>query len=646
MNFRLRQEKQTTDHWRILVCRLCVLLFLHSCARLLLFSCNHKFFGGENLLDIVWSFAVGLRFDIATLAAANLPVWIFWSLPCRIRSWKWPNIPAELWFVAVNFLALFVNVVDARYFSFTIRRLSGDILRSSVMLSENPSIYLDMLTRYWYLAAVGVIFAVVLLAISHRLSLVGKTQKIGGRDYFYFLVSSVALIVCIRGGFQSQPLKPAEIHLYAPTARMATLVNNSAFNVYHTRKSRNLPSPELFNVPDGGAFDVLLPDANDVATLPRPNFKGRNVFVLILESFSAEYVGALDGKYKDNGRDLTPFFDSLIARGYVFDGFANGMTSADGLTSVLLGIPALFDSFYTASAYGGNRVDPLASALRRDGYETIFFYGGKKNSCHFDSIRKTAEVEKYYCKSDYDGPGSDNGGCGIFDEEFLQFAARKIDGVQKPFFAVLFTLSSHHPYVYPRRLHGKFPRGEEPLQELIGYTDYALEKFFKTAEKMDWYKNTVFIIVADHTAGHVQRYYRNAVGRYSIPIVVFDPNGQLVGKSDVVAQQIDLPQTILNLLGSEQKCFSFGHDLFDASAPKFAVEYVNGCYQLISRDYVCQFDGKKTIGLYGREDFLLENNLADDPEHAEERSKLENALKAFLRHYCTALDGNTMGDGD
>jgi phosphoglycerol transferase MdoB-like AlkP superfamily enzyme len=364
------------------------------------------------------------------------------------------------------------------------------------------------------------------------------------------------------------------------------------------------------------------------------------VFVIILESFSAEYVGALDKQFKKPSKShFTPFLDSLIGKSYVFDGFANGMTSIDGLTSILLGVPRMFDSSYIVSAYAENAVNSLASILKKSGYTTLFFYGGRSNSCNFDSLRSKAQVDEYYCMYDYDGPSSDASGWGVYDGEFFQFVARKVNGTKSPFLAVLFTLSSHHPYIYPQRLHGQFPKGSGPLQELIAYTDYSLEKFFETAEKMDWYKDTIFVLVADHTANATQEYYKNSLGRYSIPLMFFDPNGELVGKSDEVAQQVDIMPSILDLVGSEHVYFSFGNSLFDGDAPRFAVSHEGGISQVITKDFLCRFDGKEVTALYKRSDFLLEKNLVNDSTYSEKKLELMEFLKIFLQWYsCSILD--------
>jgi phosphoglycerol transferase MdoB-like AlkP superfamily enzyme len=500
-----------------------------------------------------------------------------------------------------------------------------------------------MFVEYWYIVVSGLVLAYALVLAAFKFSLTNKTDKIRKRDFAYSFVSIILLILCVRGGLQRKSLKSVDSNIYAPNIRMACLVNNSAFNIFHTREKVNLPRYDYFADDDGKLWKISPRHRPGKFCDTCADFQGKNVFIIILESFSAEYIGALDREFKElPDTTFTPFLDSLIERSYIFDGFANGTTSIDGLTSMVLSIPPLLDIPYIVSTYSENVVNSLASILKKDGYKTLFFYGGKGNSCNFGSLVSKAQFDECYCQYDYDGPSSNISGWGVYDEEFFQFVARKVDKTKNPFCSVLFSLSSHHPFLYPQRLHGKFPKGSEKLQELIAYTDYSLQKFFETAEKMDWYKNTLFVLVADHIASPQQRYYQNTLGGYSIPIIFFDPNGKLIGKSNEVAQQIDVMPSILDLVGSKHNYFSFGSSLFDQNAPRFVIGRKDGIYQLIAKDFVCKFDGENVIGLYRRSDFLLENNLAEDPEYFVEKENLQDFTKAFLQQYGKSLRNNSM----
>ena len=124
---------------------------------------------------------------------------------------------------------------------------------------------------------------------------------------------------------------------------------------------------------------------------------------------------------------------------------------------------------------------------------------------------------------------------------FLIFFADELNKKEKPFFATFFSLSSHHPYKIPKEHEGKFRKGEHPILEAVGYTDYSLKKFFEKAEKQSWFDNTLFVITADHTSYRINEKYNNAVGAVKIPIAFYKSGDTtLVGERSEVVQQIDI----------------------------------------------------------------------------------------------------------
>ena len=493
--------------------KILVLSALFFVARVLFFCCNYHLLKSISPCLLAQAFFVGARIDLATIFTLNLPIFILWFLPIRLKSNVIVAKSLDLLFFGINFLALLVNVVDAKYFSFSFRRLSGDIFSETVLLTENPEVYLKMIEQFWCVTLVGLSIFIALCWASFRLPVTKKTKKIPWREYAYFVAFVALCVICVRGGLQGKPLKPGDTFACTQEPTTASLANNSAFNIFHTRKKESVRSLVYFSEDDPNLM-VCSPRHHPKSPL-FGKFRGKNVFVLILESFSGEYVGAIDRRYKKEGAaTFTPFLDSLIKKSYTFDAFANGRISVNALTSVATGVPSLFDSTFIVSRYAENNIVAWPKLLGDQGYQTLFFYGGKRNSCHFDSVRVKAGMRSYFCCEDYDGPSKDMRAWGVYDDRFFQFVAKKVNETKEPFVSMLFTLSSHHPFCYPEEFNGQFPKHELILPEFIAYADYSLRKFFETAEKMDWYKDTIFILVADHTAAHGDHYYVNNLGRY------------------------------------------------------------------------------------------------------------------------------------
>ncbi|MDE6432004.1 MAG: sulfatase-like hydrolase/transferase, partial [Opitutales bacterium] len=535
--------------------KILALLGLFFAARVLFLCCNYHLLRSASTHLLIRAFFIGAYVDIMTIFTVNVLVFLIWFLPVRWKANATVVRCSNLLFFVVNFLALFVNVVDAKYFSFSYRRMSSDIFKETVLLTEDPEVYVEMLKQFWYVTLTGCLMLVALFFTSFKFRVVRKIQRVSWREYVVFIIGVAVGIICIRGGFYRRSLKTIDTLAYIDEPIVASLANNSALNIIHTFKQKSLSQVHYFQT-DDEALAFYSPKHQPMTSLAG-KFRGKNVVIIILESFSGEYVGGIDQQFKKEGtRSFTPFLDSLMEKSYVFDAFANGRISVDALVSIAIGIPPLFDSTFVVSRYAENVVAAWPKLLSKAGYQTMFFCGGHRNSCHFDRARLKAGLKAYFNRGDYDGPKEDIRAWGVYDDRFLQFVARKVDATKQPFVSVVFTLSSHHPYLYPAEFNGKFPKDVIPLPEFIAYADYSLQKFFETAEKMDWYKDTIFILVADHTSGQQQPYYVNNVGGFSIPLIIFDPNGGLVGRSDTVVQQIDIMPTILNLLGYDQPYFA------------------------------------------------------------------------------------------
>ncbi|MDR0679743.1 MAG: sulfatase-like hydrolase/transferase [Puniceicoccales bacterium] len=626
------------------------LFVLFSLVRLLFLVCNHSFFTDVSIGNIGLAFLVGLRVDLCLISLICAPTIALYLLP--MKRLRFVIFLADLWcFLAVS-AAVIVNVFDFGYFPFTFRRLGGEIFGQGELLTESFSVCWSALLLYWYLVLCGAVLLCCTWYISFKI-----TPRDGNREYRFcvndclrFLLSAVLLTIGIRGGFQIvRPFRTVQLPIFVGTGNEQFIANNSFLNVIHTKRGDSISNFQFFQ--DQNELNKLFTPIHSAKNFSplHGKFAGKNVVILILESFTAQNVGFLDREYKDYpGRTFTPFLDELLAKSLYFDGFANGTVSVDALTSVLMGVPPLLESAFAKSAFMCNKVDPMPEIMKRMGYSVLFLHGGRKNACEFDTARAYSGIEKYVCKRDFFEryPQISKSEVmvhwGIYDEEWLQFVSEVLSETKPPFCAVVFTLSSHTPFAVPKRYKGTFPTGEHPLQKVTAYSDFALRRFFESAQKTDWYGDTIFILCADHTSCATERYYQKSLGGYSIPFAIFDPSGELHGKSNMVAQQVDIMATVLDLIGYDEPYFSFGHSLFDEKAPHFAVSYRNGIYQIVTDKYVLQFNNNSVVGFYLRSDFLLEHNLIHSAEYEHDMMQLEAFFKAFLQQYSYSLRMNKM----
>jgi phosphoglycerol transferase MdoB-like AlkP superfamily enzyme len=233
------------------------------------------------------------------------------------------------------------------------------------------------------------------------------------------------------------------------------------------------------------------------------------------------------------------------------------------------------------------------------------------------------------------------GNWGIWDEEYLQYFAKNINQQQQPFFSTLFTLSSHHPFEVPKKYAGKFKTGDLPVYQSVGYADFALKRFFETAKQMPWFNNTLFVLCADHTGLSGDYFYSNLLGSHAIPIVYYMNNSNLKGIDSAVTQQLDIMPSILDYLNYPKNYFSFGKSVFDTTKTGAALTFNSDFYQYIEKDYVLQFDGTNTIGLFNyTKDSTLKNNLIT--KETAILKQMEQQTKARIQTYEQRLINNKM----
>jgi phosphoglycerol transferase MdoB-like AlkP superfamily enzyme len=322
------------------------------------------------------------------------------------------------------------------------------------------------------------------------------------------------------------------------------------------------------------------------------------------------------------------------------ESFSNGRKSIDAMPSALTSIPMMTEPFLL-TPYSSNKLNSLASLLGAEGYHTAFFHGAPNGSMGFDSYANAIGFHQYYGMDQYPDKSHFDGSWGIWDEEFFQFYADKMNGFQQPFCTALFSVSSHHPFVVPDRYKGKFPEGEVPIHQCIAYTDYALRRFFETASKMPWYPNTLFVITGDHTSQSVRLAYKTNIGAFRVPVVFFKPDGSLKRKVDGLAQQIDIMPSVLGYLGYSKPFLAFGRNLFDSRQEPFVITYTSSTYQLVMDNHLFLFNGQMQTGFYAyRTDTLLTSNAVGSNPELER--KMEGKIKAFIQQYNNRMITNRM----
>ncbi len=430
------------------------------------------------------------------------------------------------------------------------------------------------------------------------------------------------MVGAIRGGDfkkSTRPINMVDANRHVNSSIQAGIVLNTPFCIIRTINKKSVKKVEYLS------NEEVIQLVKPIKQYDRKVHKKPNVVLIIIESYGREYSGAFnpDTKIKDY-KSYTPFVDSLAQHSLIFtNAYANGYKSIHGMSSILSGIPSFKDAF-TSTPYANQKIESLVSVLENFGYHTSFFHGAENGSMGFLGYSNILGIDKYFGRNEYNNDTDFDGYWGIWDEPFLQFMKEKLDEEKEPFFSTVFTISSHEPYIIPEKYKETFPEGDIIMHKCVRYTDYALRRFFDEAKKEHWYNNTLFVLVADHANLIYYPEYRKALNINTIPILFYHPDGRYIGINNLLAQQIDIYPTIVDMIGFNKPFRSWGRSLISDQEEPFIVRY-SGYYYYFYDKYVCCFDGEKLIGFYELNDKAMKNNLINENK--------EIVIKALARKY-------------
>lgn len=537
-------------------------LIVYTLLRFVFLVWNWGFLRNLSTSDIFWAFLNGIRFDLSVLAISVglCFLGLVWMTGKSLLRRIWINF-----FIVFNSVLYLINIADIELFNFTAKRFSASAF---YMVGEGN------VTNYIY-PYLGLILVAALLIGGYAYLCIKLSKKF---NYKFDLKSKAALtmsvflvsILCSRGGVQLKPLTFVDAKLFE-NSYANNLVLNSSFTILKSLGHNSLQKVSYFKNDEM----LSLLNAQDIKPVEFKT-KKMNVVVLVLESFSQEYLSL-------RNPEATPFLNRLQTKGLVFDNtFANGRRSIEGMAAILSGIPALMEEPFINSEFSANQIIGIGTLLASSNYHTSFFHGSANGSMHFDRFTKSVGISNYFGLNEYPEKSDNDGTWGIYDEPFLNWTCNQLTGFNPPFFTTIFTLSSHQPYNLPQKYQDRFVDERAPILKSVRYTDFAVEQFMKCAEKQSWYKDTIFVVTADHT-GPPLNADASFQSRYRIPLIFFSSDPTFLNKIDhrQLSQQIDILPTLLDLLGIEHKNRNFLSRSLLQSGPKIVVLYADGQYELV-----------------------------------------------------------------
>jgi len=443
--------------------------------------------------------------------------------------------------------------------------------------------YLDYPQEVFSMLVHGHLFAMLstlLLAsltsvYSYRLLCRAFTQPPSLKKASNLPILMAALIICLfaaRGTLNHRPLNPALVY-FSQDSLVNSLVLNSTYSVAFALKNMGneksasnlygtMSRQKIIDTVKKASYRKQFV-AGNIPTLAhnKPFVSGvkKNLVIILEESLGARFVGEL------GGLDITPELDKLYQQGWGFDNlYATGTRSVRGIEAITTGFTPSPSRSVVKLSKSQHNFFSLADVLSQEGYKTQFIYGGES---HFDNMKSFFLGNGFNDIVDInhiDNPQFISS-WGVSDEDLFNQADKeltKLSNSTEPFFSLVFTSSNHDPFDIPQ---GKvsLPKGHNPenyKRDLaIKYADYALGKFINKAKTRSYWENTVFLIVADHDV-RVFGSEPVPLKSFHIPAVIL--NSDMKSKRDPrLVSQIDLPVTLMSLLGIDQATPMQGFDL-------------------------------------------------------------------------------------
>jgi phosphoglycerol transferase MdoB-like AlkP superfamily enzyme len=282
------------------------------------------------------------------------------------------------------------------------------------------------------------------------------------------------------------------------------------------------------------------------------------MIMISVESLSAEFLGVYG-----NSQGLTPKLDELASKGLRFDWmFATGTRTVRGLEALSLGVPPVPGQSIVRRP-NNEQLASLGEVLEDNGFKNFFLYGGYG---YFDNMNAFFGANDYTVidRTDFkkDSIVFENV-WGVADESLYSNTLTTVDASVRAgnrVFAHVMTTSNHRPFTYPGgRIDIPSPGGREGA---VKYTDYAIGKFIADARQKDWFKDTLFVIVADHCASSAGK-SKLPVEKYRIAALFYAPDMLEPGVYERRASQIDLVPTLIDILGAKGDEHFFGQSLFE-----------------------------------------------------------------------------------
>lgn len=492
-------------------------------------------------------FAVGLLYDICTILYA-LPIFIIISIliPQKIRKLR-----------PFNFSILFTTVYLLSFNAIAELLFWDEFGTRFNFIAVDYLVYTHEVVKNIYESyhIIPILLCIAIFATIITFLLMKNLNSTVQKPFIPLVLSTTLLIVT---GFTiSKDTFELKDH-YGNE-----LAHNGIYNLFAAFKNNTLSYQDFYksiDIDDAFAaikvkYNLKTTDRSTTHSVKYPQMHDYNVILITVESLSADFMTPFGGK-----ENLTPFLDELAKDSILFTNYyATGTRTVRGLEALTLSLPPTPGNSILRRPNNENLFS-LGSVLNENDYDLKFLYGGFgyfDNMNYFFANNHFKTIDRAdLSKEEVNFANA----WGVADEDIFQRAIKEADdsfSKKKKFMSFVMTTSNHRPFTYPEN-RIDIPSGSG-RSGAVKYTDYALKTLIESARTKPWFDNTIFVITADHCAGSSGK-TDLPIERYQIPLLIYAPKIIQPRKIDNLTSQIDVPPTILGLLGINHNSKFFGTD--------------------------------------------------------------------------------------
>jgi phosphoglycerol transferase MdoB-like AlkP superfamily enzyme len=543
-------------------------LFLFAVSRLIFLLWNIEEWWSAGVLEAVASFVYGLYLDTSMSGYFMALPWLMVVVHMWTQQQIWLTLAkvfTALWIIILGWITIGeLPVYDEWHHKLTFK---------AIWFLGNP---LEVIhTASWWQLGLGIPAVIAFSFFGIRL----YNRRVHPEDILprapwwkpvvTTLLMPPLLMLAIRGGVQQIPANVSD----------AYYSNNNALNLTSVNSAFHLAASILENTKGGEPYAFMKNEEADAivdslytnnpdSTLSVLSVQRPNIVLVVLESWSADLVKSCGGY-----DSITPFFDSIAQHGILFsDCYASGGLSDQGMAAIFSGFPAQPRTSIITQPNKYPKLPCINKELKKAGYRSSFLFGGQLSYGNIRSYMYFNEFDKIIEGDDFDD-SIPQGKLGVADEYLFRRQLQEVKGTTQPFFAAMFTLSSHGPFDFPMKHELNWGGKEKDYINSVLYVDRCLKEFIHDAKKQPWYNNTLFVFVSDHSHNSPKNWAFNDPRYRRIPMLLFGevlkPEYRGWNYAETVSQT-DLATTLLTQLQLPSKDYVYSKDVFNRTTKHFA----------------------------------------------------------------------------